>query len=83
MIPLYCKYKMYFSTSLFLFTLIIAAILLTTTTTPTVAQNKIDGNSTMATDNMTVNGGGGENATETAESGSISSFHNYCPFSFC
>ena len=70
------------STSLLFLTLIIAAIMLTTATTPSIAQNKIDGNSTMTTKNMTVNGGG-EDATETAESGSISSFHNYCPFSFC
>jgi hypothetical protein len=67
----------------FLFTLIVTAlIILTTATAPTFAQNNANRNGTIVTDNMTVNGGG-ENATETAESGSISSFHSYCPLSFC
>jgi hypothetical protein len=65
-----------------IFALIIAVTLLTLTTAPSLAQNNTDGNGTMTSDNTTAKDGGA-NATEANQSGSISSFHSYCPFSFC
>ena len=50
------------------------------------AQNKTDGNvATTTTENMTGdnNDSDGENAAEMNDSGSVSSFHDGCPFSFC
>ena len=47
-----------------------------------LAQSETDGSGTLTTGNMTTEGGS-ENATETNTTGSISSFHSSCPFSFC
>jgi hypothetical protein len=70
-------------------TVIVATILLTiafasTASFPSV-QNKTDTNvATTTTENMTGdNDSDGDNATEMNDSGSISSFHPECPFSFC
>ena len=49
------------------------------------AQNMTDGSvATTTTENMTGdNDSDGENAPEMNDSGSVSSFHDGCPFSFC
>jgi hypothetical protein len=68
---------------------IVATILLTIAfaSTPPFpsALNMTDGSvATMTTENMTGdNDSDGENAAEMNDSGSISSFHDECPFSFC
>jgi hypothetical protein len=70
-------------------TMIVATILLTIAfaSTPSFpsAQNKTDGNvASTTTENMTGdNDSDRENAEEMKDSGSISSFHEGCPFSFC
>lgn len=70
-------------------TMIVATILLTIAfaSTPSFpsAQNNTDGNVvTTTTENMTGdNDSDGENAAEMNDSGSISSIHDGCPFSFC
>jgi hypothetical protein len=72
-------------------TMIVAIILLTIAfaSTPSFpsAQNMTDGSvATTTTENMTGdndNDSDRENAAEMNDSGSVSSFHNGCPFSFC
>ena len=70
-------------------TMIVATILLTIAfaSTPSFpsAQNKTDRIvATTTTENMTGdNDSDGENAAEMNDSGSISSIHDGCPFSFC
>ncbi|MGA8106159.1 MAG: hypothetical protein WB815_05835 [Nitrososphaeraceae archaeon] len=70
-------------------TMIVATILLTIAfaSTPSFpsAQNMTDGSvATTTTENMTGdNDSDGENAAEMNDSGSVSSFHDGCPFSFC
>lgn len=70
-------------------TMIVATILLTIAfaSTPSFpsAQNMTDGSvATTTTENMTGdNDSDGENAAKMNDSGSVSSFHNGCPFSFC
>ncbi|MFY9565820.1 MAG: hypothetical protein WAM27_10405 [Nitrososphaeraceae archaeon] len=68
-------------------TMIVATILLTIAfaSTPSFpsAQNKTDTNvATTTTENM-IGDNDRENAAEMNDSGSVSSFHNGCPFSFC
>jgi chemotaxis response regulator CheB len=63
-------------------TLIIVLVLFAITIAPTVAQNQTNERGILTEGNMTAKGGE-ENATRTNETGSISSFHGYCPFSFC
>jgi hypothetical protein len=70
-------------------TMIVATILLTIVfaSTPSFpsAQNETDGNvASTTTENMTGdNDSDRENAEEMMDSGSVSSFHDGCPFSFC
>lgn len=70
-------------------TMIVATILLTIAfaSMPSFpsAQNKTDTNvATTTTENMIGdNDSDRENAAEMNDSGSVSSFHNGCPFSFC
>jgi hypothetical protein len=70
-------------------TMIVATILVTSAFASTLsfpsAQNKAGGNvTTTTTENMIGdNDSDGENATEMNDSGSVSSIHDGCPFSFC
>jgi hypothetical protein len=70
-------------------TMIVAIILLTIAfaSTPSFlsTQNKTDGNvATTTTENMTGdNDSNGENTAKINDRGSVSSFHDRCPFSFC
>ena len=70
-------------------TMIVATILLTSSFASALsfpsAQNKTGGNMTTTTKENMVgdNDSDGENATEMNDGGSISSFHDGCPFSFC